>query len=245
MNKLLIISAVLIAIICCTGCTTPVPPIPSPCINGSGNIVTENRSVGEFIRIDMAVPAILTVRQGASPSLIIEGDDNILPLIVTNVQNGDLIISYSRPCMRPSSPVLIQATMQDIQGLILLGSGEINSSGTLAVNHLDTQLVGSGKMDLAVNATTLNTTITGSGNEQLNGKVVTHQIRIPGSGSVHAFELNTDTTRIEIIGSGNADVNANSALIIQITGSGSVQYTGSVSDIQQSITGSGSVKRVY
>jgi hypothetical protein len=244
MNKLLIISTLLIAIICCTGCTTPIPSIPNPCIDGSGKIVTENRSVGDFTRIDMAVPAILTVRQGASPSLIIEGDDNLLPLIVTNVQNGDLIISYSRPCMRPSSPILIQATMQDIQGLTLLGSGEIDSSGILSVYHLDTQLVGSGTMNLSVNATTLNSTITGSGNEQLNGKAATHQIRIPGSGSVHAFGLNTDSTRIEIIGSGNADVNANSALIIQITGSGSVQYTGSVSDIQQSITGSGSVKRV-
>jgi hypothetical protein len=221
------------------GCT-----VPNPCIEGSGLVVTDTRNPGDFSRIDLVIPAELEIRQGDTPLLTIEADENILPLITTTINNGKLIIAYTQPCVRPSQPITIQATTPEIQGLAILGSGDIRSTGTLVADTLDTGITGTGSIDLEVQTTTLTSTITGTGTEEIRGHAVSHQIQIPGAGRVGAFGLETRNTSINILGSGSAGVQANTSLSITIIGSGSVVYTGNPVDIQQSITGSGNIRRL-
>jgi hypothetical protein len=231
---ILVVSGILIA-----GCA-----VPNPCIEGSGLVVTDSRNPGDFSRIDLVIPAELDVRQGDTPSLTIEADENILPLITTTINNGKLTIAYTRPCVRPSQPITIQATAPEIRGLAILGSGDIRSTGTLVADTLDTGITGTGSIDLDVETTTLTSTITGTGTEEIQGHAVSHQIQIPGAGRVEALGLETRNTSINIIGSGSAEVQANTSLSIKIIGSGSVVYSGNPVDIQQSITGSGNIRRL-
>jgi hypothetical protein len=207
-------------------------------------VVSDSRTPGDFSRIDLVIPAELDVRQGNTHALTIEADENILPLITTTINNGKLTIAYTQPCVRPSQPVTIQATAQEIRGLAILGSGDIRSTGTLVSDTLDTGITGTGSIDLDVQATNLTSTITGTGTEQIRGHAINHRIQIPGAGRVDALGLETRNTSIDIIGSGSAEVQANSSLSIRIVGSGSVVYSGNPSDIQQSITGSGNIQRV-
>ena len=96
-------------------------------------------------------------------------------------------------------------------------------------------------MDLAVEAVSLATTVTGTGNIRLTGNVADHTISLPGAGSVDAAGLRTSRTSVEILGSGNAKVNAVESLTVKITGAGTVLYTGNP-EVSQTITGAGSVR---
>jgi hypothetical protein len=231
---ILVISGVLIA-----GCT-----VPNPCIEGSGLVITDSRSPGDFSRIDLVIPAELVIRQEDTPSLTISADENILPLITTTINNGKLTIAYTQPCIRPSQPITIQATAPEIKGLAILGSGDIRSTGTLVTDTLDTGITGTGSINLDVQTSMLTSTITGTGTEAIRGHAMSHQIQIPGAGRVEALSLETRNTSINIIGSGSAEVQANSALSITIIGSGSVVYSGNPADIQQSITGTGDIQHI-
>jgi len=231
---ILVIPGMLIA-----GCT-----VPNPCIEGSGLVITDSRNPGDFSRVDLVIPAELEVRQGDTPSLTIEADENILPLITTTINNGKLTIAYTQPCVRPSQPVTIKATAPEIRGLAILGSGAIRSTGTLVADTLDTGITGTGSIDLDVQTSTLTSTITGTGTEAIRGHALNHQIQIPGAGRVEALGLETRNTSINIIGSGSAEVQVNTSLSIKIIGSGSVVYSGNPVDIQQSITGSGNIQRL-
>lgn len=231
---ILVVSGIVIA-----GCT-----VPNPCVEGTGLVITDSRNPGDFSRIDLVIPAELDVRQGTTSALTIEADENILPLITTTVNNGKLTIAYTQPCVRPSQPITIRATAQEIHGLAILGSGDIRSTGTLVTDKLDTGITGTGSIDLDVQATTLTSTITGTGTEEIRGHAINHQIQMPGAGRVDALALETRNTTINIIGSGSAEVQVNTSLSIKIIGSGSVVYSGNPVDIQQSITGSGNIQRL-
>ncbi|NYT20443.1 MAG: DUF2807 domain-containing protein [Methanomicrobiales archaeon] len=221
------------------GCTT----LPDTCIEGSGVPASETRDVGDFHSVSLALPASLIVREGHVPGLLIEADDNILPFISTTVKDGVLTITQTRPCVRPTGTIRITTTSPDFRELAILGTGDIRSDGILRTPGLAAKITGAGDLDLAVETVTLSTTVTGTGNVRLSGTAHEHTITLPGAGSVDAAALQTARTSVEILGSGNAKVNASETLSVKITGAGTVLYAGNP-QVEQTITGAGSVRRM-
>ncbi len=236
-RTLLLLIALAVPVVLLAGCTT----VPQPCIDGSGTVLSENRDVGIFQSISLAMPATLTVRNGETPGLLIEADDNILPLISSTVRERTLTITYTRPCVLPSGTVRITATAPVIREVAILGTGRIQSEEMLRSENLAARITGSGDMDLAVETATLATTITGTGNVKLAGTAQSHIISLPGAGTVDAAALQTERTTVEILGSGNAKVNASQSLTVKITGAGTVLYSGNPR-VEQTITGTGTVR---
>lgn len=66
-------------------------------IKGSGNIIKEQREIDSvFNGIKLATHGDLYVKIGNKVKLTVEGDDNIIPLIVTKVSDNTLIIRIKR-----------------------------------------------------------------------------------------------------------------------------------------------------
>jgi len=59
---------------------------------GSGDIVTESRSVGEFTAVDASggIDLELTIEPGAEPEVTVTFDDNIVDRVKTEVEDGTL-----------------------------------------------------------------------------------------------------------------------------------------------------------
>lgn len=239
MKITLLLAALAVLALLAAGCTT----LPDTCIEGSGFLANETRSVGDFHSVSLTMPATLTVREGTVPGVLIEADDNILPFISTTVKDGILTISQTRPCVRPTGKVRITAITPTFRELALLGTGDIRSDGILRTPGLAARITGAGDLDLAVETVTLSTTVTGTGNVHLTGIAHEHTISLPGAGSVDAAALQTARTSVEILGSGNAKVNASETLTIRITGAGTVLYAGNP-QVEQTITGAGSVRKL-
>ena len=68
--------------------------------NGSGHVVTVSRSVADFSAIDLTGQANVVVSVGPSTAGTIKGDDNIVPLIHTDVRDGKLVISSKQAIRR-------------------------------------------------------------------------------------------------------------------------------------------------
>src|SRR3954468_9318590 len=78
------------------GCSPAAPVLAARQVTGSGVSRTELRSAGGFHGIALGVDAILEIRQGATEGLSITGDDNILALVETVVDDGVLKIRWTR-----------------------------------------------------------------------------------------------------------------------------------------------------
>src|SRR4026207_754687 len=65
-------------------------------INGSGHIQTEKRNVGRFDGVQASGSMDIEVTNGDNVSVEVEADDNILPYVITKVDNG-LLDVYLKP----------------------------------------------------------------------------------------------------------------------------------------------------
>ena len=100
MKRLTILITILLVASLLSGCSTLNQLIQQASdvevITPSNNVISESRQVSGFTEIDMRTFARITLTQGTSESLTIEGSDNIVPLIRTTVSSGTLIIENTK-----------------------------------------------------------------------------------------------------------------------------------------------------
>lgn len=211
-------------------------------VRGSGKMATETRTVSNFNQVSLQGSGDLTIRSGEQESLTIEAEDNILPLITSEVKGSRLELGFKpNTSLNHSRPIHFTLVVKNLTGVSLEGSGNITNS-SLTTDHLDLSILGSGNMRFEnLKAQALKLDLVGSGTVDASGEVQSQAVSIPGSGSFRANDLKSQTAHVSILGSGEADVWAEKSLDIEISGSGSVKYYGSPK-ITQKITGSGNIR---
>ena len=213
-------------------------------ISGSGTLKSETRSVSAFTGISLSLPAYVEVRQGNTESVMIETDDNLLPLVETVVENGMLKIrSLEKSTSLKTKNMKITVNAKTIDSLSVAGSGDIRADA-LKTGKLGVSISGSGDIHLkAVDSDALKVAISGSGDFSAGGKTNSLEASIAGSGDLKAGKLQATTVKISIAGSGSATFWAKESLKSSIAGSGDVSYYGDA-QVSSSVAGSGSVKRL-
>jgi hypothetical protein len=186
---------------------------------GSGQLATQSRQVSGFTSVELAGVGELSIDQTGTESLTVSAEDNLLPLLTSEVE-GDTLILGKKPNTRivTTKPITYTLTMKDITGLAVSGSGTINAP-KLTTAALRIEISGSGMITTAGNA-----------DDQ--------SLEISGSGRYLADGLTSKTTTAEISGSGTANVVASNALDVKISGSGTLTYSGNP-PLTQTVSGSG------
>jgi hypothetical protein len=190
-------------------------------VQGSGNARTELRNVPAFSVVSVAGSIDADIAIGPESRVEITGDDNIVPLITTDV-HGDRLEIDSRKSFRTSGHLVAKITMPRLTGIGLTGSGNITAHG--------------------VQADRLGVTLSGSGTIRADGTAHEAEVEVAGSGTVALDQLAAERASVSLSGSGDVAVAASKALDVSITGSGDVTYRGDP-ELKKRITGSGSVKK--
>ena len=210
-------------------------------IKGSGNVISESRQLPEFREIRLEGQGKVSLTHGSHSSLEVTTDDNILPSIKTEVNNGKLIISHEKGKNLKPTTLNFTITVKDLAGISIAGSGDIIGDDEFDSARFYADIAGSGDIAIKMNSDRLESSISGSGSIHLSGSTNSYDARITGSGDVDAFEMRAKDSSVVITGSGNCRISASDKLRAKITGSGDVLYKGRP-QIDQTITGSGSVK---
>lgn len=194
--------------------------------------------------------------------VVIVAQQNIADVMVIDVVDDVAHLSYKPHLnVNPTDVAKVVFYMPELYSLRIDGSGDIyvydyyeteydfnvkiNGSGDITIDELicgkfSTEINGSGDVEANIVASKVETVIRGSGDIKYNGSSAKHEIRISGSGDIEAFDLHTDTTKIDISGSGNCYVWAEEILDIYISGSGNVTYKGTP-QLYVDLPGSGNV----
>ena len=194
-------------------------------VRGSGVVKAEPREVAGFseVRVEGSGDVTIAVDPAGVESLLVEAEDNLLPLLKSEVRDGVLVLGVERDAnISATRPIRYRLTAKELNGAAVVGSGSVRASG--------------------INARDFDAAISGSGDMDLSGTADNIELTISGSGSYEAAHLRSKTARVKISGSGDATVNASEQLDAQISGSGSVRYSGDPK-VEKHIAGSGSVAR--
>ena len=206
----------------------------------------ETRSVGSFTEISLGISANVYLKQGNTIHLELEGYEEDLQKIITEVDGDRLRIKHDGKWFGgwKQEKVNIYITMPIIEGLSVSGSGDIVGEGKFKSNHLDLSISGSGDIDLDIETGDVEVSISGSGDIKLAGKCDLVDVRISGSGKFDAREMVAKSCEIKIAGSGTCYVHATESIESKVSGSGDIYYLGDPKQVNNSSAGSGKIKKM-
>ena len=190
-------------------------------IHGSGNIVTQSRTVDECSGITVKSFGNVYLTQDDNQSILIEADDNIIDEVIIRKENGVLFVgledgSYSNVTVK------LYVSLKTIESLTINGAGNITTQNSLTCDNLSLNINGAG-----------NITVTGSGN-YLNSL-------INGAGNILAKDFIVEKCKADVNGAGNCTVYVTEELDAVINGAGNIYYYGNPSVVRTSISGVGRI----
>lgn len=190
-------------------------------IAGSGKLQKQRRDVGSFNSISTQGAFDLEIVCQKPQSLEIEGDDNVLPLITTEVSNNVLHIRSLRG-YSASEPITIKISLPDLEGISASGAGTIEVSG---LKNEKFEIDASGAPAIKASGETRVLDIDASG----AGKIDTHKLR--------AARVVVDSKGVSKV-----EVYAAEQLDVTVSGPSHVIYQGDPV-VKQTVHGPGSVKK--
>lgn len=211
---------------------------------GSGHVISETRNVSGFHGVELGGSGDVVITQGDTEGLVIEAEDNLLPLIESQVDaNGVLHLGFKSHSGRIESKkdVVYKLSVKALDKMMVAGSGSIHAA-SFAADRLDLILPGSGEIAVDhLKVTEAAISIEGSGTVKLAGEARRQKVGIDGSGNYEGKDFRTAEASVGINGSGECKVSPGASLAVEINGSGEVGYYGSPV-VKKSVNGSGEVR---
>lgn len=211
--KKLVISAILFVALFLAGCN-------GIGVRGSGILKDDQRDIEDFESLEISGAYYVTLECGKEPSLQIIGDDNVIPLIKTEVRGSTLHI-WSNKRISTKQRIKIKITTQNLDNIEASGASDIY------VKNIDND-------ELSVEGN-------GAGHFRFSGKTEDFNIVLAGAVNLDAAKLQADEVRVELSGASNAEVYASEILRAEISGVGNIEYFGNPKDVKKRISGLGSI----
>lgn len=188
-------------------------------VRGNGEIITEQRELPAYEGVNTAGSFSVKLVHGHPGTIRIRTDKNILPVIITEVEDGILDVHFKNNVSVRNFKVLeLEIPVLTLKSVEIAGSGDVKCKDTLKGDRLKLSIAGSGRMEIPVYYDEIEASISGSGGINLNGECRDADYRIAGSGAINVQNLQTENARIKVAGSGNIFANVQNNLTGSIAG---------------------------
>lgn len=174
-------------------------------VKGSGKRELQKREVNAFTAITTEGAFDIEVACQKNPGLEVEGDDNVLDYVTTDVSNNTLRIKNSKN-YSVNEPVKIKISVPNLEGLSVSGAGKIEIKG---MNNDKFEIDANGAPSIVVSGTTKMIDISTNG----AAKIDTHSLRAARG-------------VVESNGVSRVDLDVKDQLDVTVSGPSSVFYTG-------------------
>jgi hypothetical protein len=197
-------------------------------VRGSGRIISEERQVSGFSSVSVGGGMQLRVIQGADFSCVVEAEDNLLPYILTEVEQNRLIISFeSGRSYRTGNPIRITVSLPEVDGLTASGGSRIRAEELEGAELLLAASGGSRVTIRQLGYQRLEANLSGGSQAELAGQVEAMTATMSGGGQYRAEDLRTVTASVAASGGGEVRVWVEESLQADLSGGSRMDYYGS------------------
>lgn len=212
-------------------------------IKGEGPVKTETRAASDFHAIESSIAGDVEVSISDNYFVEVQAQENLLPLLKTEVEDGTLKIYFSES-VSYNETLKIRVSAPAFDHFSLGGSGVMRVLGPIRSEKMKMEVAGSG--DIVIKEAefgSASASIAGSGSIELGGKSGSLRTEIAGSGDVEAKQMSVNDLDVAISGSGSVSCDVVQNLKASIAGSGDVYYSGQPT-VETNVSGSGTVKKI-
>jgi Putative auto-transporter adhesin, head GIN domain len=192
-----------------------------PGVRGTGKRVMQKREVGDFKSISTQGAFDIRIVCQQPTSLELEGDDNIVDLVSTEVSGGILYLKSLRN-YTVSEPIVFRISVPNLEALSVSGAGKIDISG---LNNEKFELDSSGAPNIKVAGIT---------------KLV--DIDSSGAAKIDTHKLQASRAVVDSKGVSKIDLDVKDQLDVTISGPSQVTYEGDPV-VNKTVNGPGKIEK--
>lgn len=186
-------------------------------VKGSGNVVSETRDSSSFNYLRVSGVFEVKVVVGESPNIEIEAEDNLIPLISTEIEQGVLRIRTTER-IKPSKPVIVKVSVENLE--------KVKASGATVIDLEN------------VDNSSLSIDLSGMAKLTASGKTEDLTVNTSGASSVETSKLSSSSAAVNASGSSVVAVTVSETLVARSSGASRIRYSGSPRTVDQKKSGS-------
>jgi Putative auto-transporter adhesin, head GIN domain len=199
-------------------------------VRGSGRTTRELRDLPRFDAVEVHSGIHAVVEIGAQAPVQVDADDNILPLLVTEVVDRTLSIRFRHDAdVQSEQPVRVKVRAPAVHRLEATGGSELRAE-VEAGEDLEVRSSGGSEVRVrGLNANRLSVSGSGGARVQLSGAADLVKLRISGGSRVRAAALAARTVSVHGSGGASAEIRASDVLRGSLSGGSTVHLVGPAS----------------
>ncbi|HEY0380502.1 MAG TPA: head GIN domain-containing protein [Pyrinomonadaceae bacterium] len=190
--------------------------------SGSGKTKVEKRSISGFKAVDISGAYAVEIVAQKEAGVEVEGDDNLLPLVRTEVNNGVLEIFNEKPYSSRDA-IRVRVSAPQLDAVSTSGASDIVVSN--------------------VKSDDFNLSTSGASNIKVSGEARAFELELSGAGGVDAKDLRSENVSVHSSGAAEATVYATEDLSVSASGAGTVNYYGDPKNVSQHVSGGASISK--
>jgi hypothetical protein len=211
-------------------------------VRGNGNVTTEEREINDhFNEIEVSRGLDVYLTQGISEGIMVEADENLHDIIMTEVHNNILKI-YAEENISYSKSQKIYVNFKELTKITSTSGSDVFSKNTIKADHLELKTTSGSDMSLDVETNSINCKSTSGSDLRLSGKTnILHAEATSGS-DIKAGKLKAMETTARASSGADITVNTAKALTAKASSGGDIKYYGNPEKVKKSDGVSGSIR---
>lgn len=200
-----------------------------PAVHGSGNVVTNDRTVSGFHGVEVRNQGNLEIAFGEKESLVIEAEDNLQEHLSAEVRNGILYFETvpAGTNIRTRRPIVYRLTATALDSLSTSSAGSI-AAPAMEVDSLMVEISSAGSVEIdSLIAHAVRANLSSAGNLKIGaGAVIDQIVSVSSAGKYDAAAMSSERATLNLSSAGKATVLVNEYLEADISSVGNLYYRG-------------------
>lgn len=211
-------------------------------IEGSGNVVEQDRHLSGFSNVRVENGMNLKIEHADKFQVIVKADDNVQPHVMTNIEEGTLVIrSDYNSFTDVTMSVIVRMPM--VNKIEADGGTSVQSQNTLVGESIDIEADGGSSVELDLEADHITASADSGSSVKLRGKALSFTVSSDEGSSVDANGLLANDVTVDASSGSSIRVQPAVSLTANASSGSSVTYRGNPKNVTEDEDSGGSVSR--
>lgn len=211
-------------------------------VRGNGDVETVERSIDDDfseIRVSRGLDVYLT--QGDNVSLLVEADENLHDIIITEVENGVLRITTDENIAYSKSKK-VMLTFKDVSKIKATSGSDVFSTNTIVAENLELTTTSGSDMELDINVQVADCRSTSGSDLRVSGTTNKLYAEATSGSDIKAGNLKAKISEARATSGADITLNASDELYAKATSGGDIKYYGNPEKVTKKDGVSGSIR---
>lgn len=213
----------------------------NPC---DGPTIKQNRKISSFSKIDAGSIFQIEYRHSSTTACEIEGVEEHVKLVRTEVRGGVLYLSLSGSIHNSTEGIKVRLTGPEFRGADISGAAQLTTYTGFPSTPVELGVSGAAQYEGDLNSPDLTADLNGAAQVNLRGTATKMKATICGAAQLDAPDFAADDLRITLSGAGQASLRVNRILNAVASGASQLTYSGNPSKVSRSTDGASSIVKL-